>query len=199
MSSFVAAFASMAVLAACSFYRRPTRSPTPSSDERIGAPLGPIPPGNPSPLPFPTTRPHQSQAPSWVRVVGTTRGTKPGEGPSGASSVGGEAGERKAGGSDEEAGRGGQRGASSRGCAKAVDFSQRRRWPSGSDTRSGTCGGWGAKACCRGSSCRGASTCVSRRRTSSGSSTARAARRPGRFAMCRPGRSHRRRPGSEVA
>ena len=58
---------------------------------------------------------------------------------------------------------------------RRVDCSPPRRSPSGSASPSATCGSSGARACCRGSSCRAGATCGSPRRTSSGSSATRAA------------------------
>ena len=207
-------------LVARSFCRRPTRSPIRSQVERIGAPLGPIPPGNPSPRPCPTTRPHRQQVDEWVRVVGPDRGTEPGEGPSGARSVAAGMGERQVesgrwwwwldvlGSRDqrrlltegeEVQGRTCASGAPEWACGTADDCSQRRRSQSASDTPSATSGDSVARASCRGSNCPAGSTCGSPRRTSSAWSTSRVAARLVQPDTCRRVRSPRRYRGSEVA
>jgi hypothetical protein len=69
---------------------RPIRSTIRSSVERFGAPLDPMPAGDPSRRPSLTTHPHHVQA-RWLsgRVVSLGRETEGGGGPSGARSEGG--------------------------------------------------------------------------------------------------------------
>ena len=182
---------------------RPIPSPVPSAAEGIGAPLGPISAGDPSRRLSPTTHPHRQQVGSWGRVVGLSRGTEPGEDPSGCVELECGTGEGRAG-----AGRRGHRSpdvcrgsawcAPSSVCATTDDCSRRLRSPNGSGSPSATCGGWDAKASCRGSSCRDASTSGSPRRTSSDSSLACAnGQRQGDPAV--PRGCTLRRGGSEVS
>lgn len=154
---------------------RPIPSTIRSTVERIGAPLGPMPAGDPSRRPIPTTHPHHVQARWSGRVVGLGRETEHGDGPSGARSgvgrtVEGRAGAGRRGDRSPDVCRGGEPSAPCWVCNETNDSSRRPRSQSGSASPSDTCGGWDAKGCSRGSRCRGASTCGSPRRTWSGSS-----------------------------
>ena len=182
---------------------RPTRSTIRSSVERFGAPLGPMPAGDPSRRPSPTTRPHHvASKRCWGRVVGLGRETEGGGGPSGARSGGagtveGQAGAGWRGDRSPDVCRGGETGAPCWVCTETNDCSRRPRSLNGSGSPSATCGGWDAKASCRGSSCRDASTSGSPRRTSSGSSLVRVSgQRQCVLAVAR--RCMLRRVGSEV-
>ncbi len=183
---------------------RPIRSTIRSSVERVGAPHDPMPAGDPSRRPSPTTRPHHvASKRCWGRVVGLGRETEGGGGPSGArgggaGTVEGRTGAGRMGDKGPDVCRGGESCAPCWVCTETNDCSRRPRSLSGSGSPSATCGGWGAKASCRGSSCRGASTSGSPRRTSSASSLVRVS------GQCQgvpavPRRCALRRVGSEVS
>ena len=184
--------------------QRPTRSTIRSSVERFGAPLDPMPAGDPSRRPSPTTRPHHvASKRCWGRVVGLGRETEGGGGPSGARGEGagtveGRAGAGRRGDRSPDVCRGGESSAPCWVCTETNDCSRRPRSLSGSGSPSATCGGWDAKASCRGSSCRGASTSGSQKRTSSASSLVRVSGQP-QCVHAVPRRCMLHRAGSEVS
>ena len=190
-------------LARAAGHHRPTRSRTRSTVERVGAPAGPMPAGDPSRRQSPTTRPHRQQVGVWGRVVGLCRETEERGGAGRCQERGAGTEEQMPGGGLEWSGspdvcRAGECAAPCRSCETANDCSRRLRSPNGSGSPSATCGGWDAKACCRGSSCRDASTSASQRRTSSASYLVRVSGQR----QCVPAVRHRctlRRVGSEVS
>jgi hypothetical protein len=183
-------------------HHRPIRSPKRSSAERIGAPAGPVPAGDPSRRQSPTIRPHRQQVGVWGRVVGLCRETEERGGAGRCQKRGAGTEERMPGGgrkgcTSPDVCRAGETSTPYGSCETANDCSRRLRSPNGSGSPSATCGGWDAKASCRGSSCRGASTCASPRRTSRSSSPVRVASQRQDVRVV-PRRHDRSRVGSEV-